>query len=114
MVNVEKLRAYLNPPPDIGDDKLTMWLNAARSEARSAGVPEYQNNAQYDLFILALAGWYYDNRGMQVSGTYQATALETMQKIKNSFVLQLRHATEDPEEETSEESEDPEEGGDGG
>ncbi len=101
MVTVESLRTYLNPPPDIADDQLTMWLNAAKSDARSAGVPEFQNNAQYDLFICSLAGWYYDNRGMQVSGTYQATALETMQKIKNSFVLQLRHATEDETEESS-------------
>lgn len=97
MVTVTDLRAYLNPPPDVADEQLTMWLNAAKSDARSAGVPEFQNNAQYDLFIYALATWYYDNRGMQVSGTYQATALETMQKIKNSFVLQLRHATEDDE-----------------
>lgn len=97
MVTVTDLRAYLNPPPDVADEQLTMWLNAAKSDARSAGVSEFQNNAQYDLFIYALATWYYDNRGMQVSGTYQATALETMQKIKNSFVLQLRHATEDDE-----------------
>lgn len=99
MVTVESLRTYLNPPPDIEDSQLTMWLNAAKSDARSAGVPEFQNNAQYDLFICALAAWHYDNRGMSVSGSYQATALETMQKIKNSFVLQLRHATEDPSDE---------------
>lgn len=95
MVTVESLRAYLNLPPDVDSSDLTMWLNAAKSDARSAGVPDFQNNAQYDLFICALAGWHYDNRGMSVSGSYQATALETMQNIKNSFVLQLRHATED-------------------
>lgn len=108
MVTVESLRSYLNTTPDIGSDQLTMWLNAAKSDARSAGVPEFQNNAQYDLFIYALAGWYYDNRGMGVSGSYQSTALETMQKIKDSFVLQLRHATEDPTEDSSGD------GGDGG
>lgn len=106
MVTVESLRTYLNPAPDVDAEQLTMWLNAAKSDARSAGVPEFQNNAQYDLFIYSLAAWYYDNRGMQVSGTYQATALETMQKIKNSFVLQLRHATEDSSAEDSSESSD--------
>ena len=120
MVTVTELRAYLNLPPDITDTQLSMWLKAAKSEARSAGVPDFQRNAHYDLFILALAAWFYDNRGMQVSGTYQSTALETMQSIKNSFVLELRHATEDPEEESSDNPEDPEdpenpeEGGDGG
>ena len=72
-----------------------MWLNAAKSEARTAGIPDFDNNAQYDLFIYALAAWYYDNRGLQVSGSYQATARETMQKIKDAFVLQLRHAEDD-------------------
>lgn len=95
MVTVDSLRSYLNVAPDTTDDQLTMWLNAAKSEARTAGVPEFEGNAQYDLFICALAGWYYDNRGLQVSGTYQATARETMQKIKDSFVLQLRYASED-------------------
>lgn len=106
MVTVADFRDYLNPPPDTTDKQLEMWLAAAKSEARSAGVPEYQNNAQYDLFIYSLGAWYYDNRGMQVSGTYQATALETKQRITNSFVLQLRHASEDPSTEATE-------GGDG-
>lgn len=94
-VTVEGFRTYLNPPPDISQAQLEIWLNAAKSEARTAGVPEFSHNAQYDLFIYALAAWQYDNRGLQVSGTYQATALETKQKITNSFVLQLRHAKED-------------------
>lgn len=93
---VSGFRAYLRPPPDITDEQLNMWLASAKSEARTAGVPAFEHNAQYDIFIYALATWYYDNRGMQVSGTYQATALETKKKITDAFVLQLRHATEDP------------------
>ena len=95
MVTVANFREYLNPAPDTTDAQLELWLNAAKSSAQAAGIPEYQDNAQYDLFIYALGTWYYDNRGMQVSGTYQATALETMQKMKNAFVLELRHAGED-------------------
>lgn len=106
MVTVENLRGYLNCSPETTDSQLAMWLDAAKSEARTAGVPDFQHNAQYDLFIVALASWYYDNRGMQVSGTYQATARETMQKIKDAFVLQLRYAEEDPETSSEEESED--------
>ena len=95
---VEGFRDYLNPSPDVTTAQLEGWIAAAKSEARTAGIPEFQRNAQYDLFIYALAAWYYDNRGMQVSGTYQATSLETKKKIEDSFVLALRHATEDPEE----------------
>ena len=105
MVTIEDLRDYLNCSPDTTAAQLSMWLDAAKSEARTAGIPDFKRNAQYDLFIYALASWYYDNRGLQVSGSYQATARETMQKIKDAFVLQLRYATEDPEED--------EEGGDG-
>ena len=96
----EGFREYLNPAPDVTDAKLGAWIAAAKSEARTAGVPDFERNAQYDLFIYALAAWYYDNRGMQVSGTYQATSLQTKQKIMDSFVLALRHAAEDPEEES--------------
>ena len=102
MVTVAKFRDYLNPAPDISEEQLELWLKAAQSEARSAGVPAYKHNAQYDLFIYALGTWYYDNRGMQVSGTYQATALETKKKITDSFVLQLRFAGEDPDPEPEE------------
>ena len=107
MVTVAAFRDYLNPAPDTSDKQLELWLAAAKSEARAAGVPEYKSNAQYDLFIYALGTWYYDNRGMQVSGTYQATALGTMQKIKDSFVLQLRHAGEDPTTDAAEGGDDP-------
>lgn len=120
MVTVWDLRDYLNCSPDTTTASLQMWLDAAKSEARSAGIPDFKHNAQYDLFICSLVGWYYDNRGLQVSGSYQATQRETMQKMKDAFVLQLRHATEDPEEESSEDSssdpsgeDDPQEGGDG-
>lgn len=94
-VTVGSFRDYINPPPDVTDAQLESWIAAAKSEARTAGVPDFSNNAQYDLFICSLAAWYYDNRGLQVSGTYQATALETKKKMTDSFILQLRYATED-------------------
>ncbi len=97
-VTVDGFRDYLNPAPETTNAELKNWLASAKSEARTAGVREFQHNAQYDLFIYALAAWYFDNRGMQVSGSYQATSLETKKKIMDSFVLALRYATEDPEE----------------
>lgn len=70
------------------------YLNAAKSKARAAGVPVFENNAQYDLFILALAAMYYDNRGMTFDNTQNEQAAQNM---INSFVLELRYAQEDPQ-----------------
>jgi hypothetical protein len=68
------------------------YINAAKSKARAAGIPEFQNNAQYDLFIMALAAMYYDNRGMTFQNPADAANAERM---INSFVLELRYGDED-------------------
>lgn len=93
-VTADDLREYLNCPPD-STESLERYLSAARSKARAGGVPDYQNNAQYDLFILALAAMYHDNRGMSFSGSYQATAEENARRMIDSFILALRYAGED-------------------
>lgn len=69
------------------------YLNAAKSKARAAGIPAFENNAHYDLFILALAAMYYDNRGMVFDDPQNEQAARNM---VNSFVLELRYAEEDP------------------
>lgn len=94
--NVEQLREYLRLPPD-STENLTGYLAAAKSKARAAGIPEYAANAQYDMFIYALATYYYENRGMAFTGSYQATAEENARKLINSFVLELRYSDEDSE-----------------
>lgn len=85
------LAGYLREAPD-STENLSFYLSAARDKARAAGVPEFQNNAYYDLMILTLAAMYYENRGAAFSGSYQATAEENARKIINGFVLELRHA----------------------
>lgn len=85
------LKAYLRLPADSTED-VAPYLNAAKAKAAAAGVPAFNNNAQYDLFLYALAAMYYDNRGMSFSGSYQATAESTATKLINSFVLELRYA----------------------
>lgn len=97
-VTEKALRDYLRMPPDSTED-VSGYLAAAQSKARQAGIPSFKRNAQYDLFLLMLAAMYYDNRGMAFSGTYQATAEENARKLTNSFVLELRYAKEDPEDE---------------
>lgn len=93
-VDATMLAEYLHLPPDEATN-LETFLAAARSKARTAGIPAFENNAQYDLFLLALAANYYDNRGMAYAGSYQATAEENARRICNSFVLELRYAQED-------------------
>ena len=90
-VTVQTFKKYLGLPPD-DDEDLTMYIDAAKAKAQAADVPEFQNNAMYDLFIHELAGNYYDNRSLSYSGTYQAAAEENARRICNSFVLELRYA----------------------
>ena len=68
------------------------YINAAKSKALVAGIPAFTSNAQYDLFIMALAAMYYDNRGMTFQNPADAANAE---RIINSFVLELRYAKED-------------------
>ena len=91
MVTLEGLRDFLALPEAEREDRvLDQCLAAARSKARTAGVPDLHDNAQYDLFLYALAAMYYDNRGMGQIGAEDAA-----QRMINSFVLELRYAEED-------------------
>jgi hypothetical protein len=92
--SADRLRGYLRLAPDDPAD-LDLFIAAAKSKARAAGVPDYAHNAQYDIFILALAAMYYDNRGMSFPGTYQQAAEENARRMINAFVLELRYAEED-------------------
>lgn len=69
------------------------YLAAAKSKAKVAGIPVFENNAQYDLFITALAAMYYDNRGMAFDKQEQGE--QAARNIINSFVNELRYAKED-------------------
>ena len=71
------------------------YLAAAKSKAISAGIPVFENNAQYDLFIMALAAMYYDNRGMSFEGQRPDYSEQAAKNIINSFVNELRYAKED-------------------
>lgn len=88
---INSLAEYLRLPPDNAEG-LQPYLDAAKAKATAAGVPEFKNNAMFDLFIMSLAAMYYENRGMSFSGSYQATAEENARKLINSFVLELRYA----------------------
>lgn len=93
-VTAKDLKEYLNLPPDIFTLTINVepYLNAAKSKARAAGIPAFESNAQYDLFIMALAGMYYDNRGMAFQDPADAA---NAQRMIDSFVLELRYGDED-------------------
>jgi hypothetical protein len=73
-------------------ESVDAYLQAAKSKAKAAGIPVFENNAQYDLFILALAAMYYDNRAMTFQNPADAA---NAQKMIDSFVLELRYGDED-------------------
>ena len=97
-VTTERLAGYLRTQaPESGaadPDDLALYLSAAKSRARASGVPDYENNAEYDLFILALAAMEYDNRGL---GTPTVDP-EKAKRMIDGFVLRLRHAGEDADD----------------
>ena len=89
-VTADSLRSYLHLQPD-NEEKLEEYLAAAKSKAAAAGIPDFKNNALYDLFIKSLAAMYYENRSMELDAA-------KVQPIINSFVLELRYAKEDSAE----------------
>ena len=89
-VSLEVLKEYLRLMPDESPVIAQLALDAAIEKARGAGVPDYEDNAYYDLFIYALASAWYDNRNLQAPGTNQNGA-DAMQKLVNQFVLELRY-----------------------
>lgn len=80
---------------DCFTENVEKYLNAAKSKAKVAGIPVFENNAQYDLFITALAAMYYDNRGMSFEGQRSDYSEPAARNIINSFVNELRYAKED-------------------
>lgn len=94
MLTIKTLREYLNLPPDAEDSVAELCLEAAKNKARAAGIPDYKDNAAYDLFLCALAGCWYDNRGLRFITGNSALADESAQRMINTFVLELRHAGE--------------------
>lgn len=87
--SAEGLWEHLKRPEEKPDD-LSIYLKAALSKARAAGIPNYQRNSLYDFFIYTLAGMYYDARAVDLGGKER--------DVVNSFVLELRYAGEDDDE----------------
>lgn len=86
MVTVEKLRHYLRLPPDDKED-IEGYLLAAKAKARSAGIPDLQDNGLYDQFLLSFAGLLYEARSMDPNAADPAK----VQMLINSYVLPLRY-----------------------
>lgn len=87
------LYKYLHLMPDEDTTMADLAFEAALVDIKGAGVHEFRNNALYDIFVYALAGYYYDNRSLNPIGT----KTEESQNMINSFVLKLRFAEDGPE-----------------
>lgn len=86
MASIEEFCRYIHT--DTSDLTAHLCLRAARAKARAAGVPDFKHNAQYDLFLYALAGYWYDNRSLMDIGGFS----EDTQRMINTFVQELRYA----------------------
>ncbi len=90
MVTADRFRKYLRLPPDDTED-LEGYLLAAKAKARSAGIPDFQDNAMYDQFLLQFAGLLYEARSMDTEAADPAK----VQMLLNSYVLPLRYSEDD-------------------
>lgn len=90
MVNANDLRDYLRLSPDDDGATLERYLAAAKQQLKAAGVDERDNDPLYDVTVLEIAGFHYENRALAAGGSYQATAITNMQKLLNAAVLRLR------------------------
>lgn len=84
MATVRDFINYARLPP--GEDDLTALLcyNAAVQSAADSGIPDIcntQNDAKYDLYIYALALYWYENRGFMPVGTQNAETRNMMRKM---------------------------------
>lgn len=89
MVDAAKLRDYLKLPPD-NNESLELFLAAAKEQLKTAGVDERETDPLYDLAVLQIAGFHYENRALTFGGSYQATAETNMRRMLNAIVLSLR------------------------
>lgn len=64
MPTVDDLRQFSGADPDIPDAMLERFLKAAVEWYRTAGVPPIEDNALYAHWVLNLASWFFDNRGL--------------------------------------------------
>ncbi len=89
-VSVNDLASYLRLPPDSSED-LQPFIDAAKAEAQSAGVPDFQANPLYDQYIKEIAGEFYENRSMGISGAYPDVTVANIERMKNGMTLKLRY-----------------------
>lgn len=94
MVSTDQVRRRNLIPEEVDEDDITWCILAAQSKLRAAGVPEFQRNPQYDMVLADLAGFYHYQRALAV--TDDAPAEETMRRMLNAAVLELRYATDGP------------------
>ena len=87
MVTTERFRKYLRLSPDDNED-LEGYLLAAKEKARSAGIPDFTDNALYDQFLLQFAGLLHDVRSMDT----EAVDPGKLQMLLNTYVLPLRYS----------------------
>lgn len=94
MATLENFKQYARLPSDDSFDKTAeVCFNAAEQSAIDAGIPEFlklDNDAKYNLYVYALALYWYENRGFMPIGTQN----EETRKIMNQMRFELKYRRE--------------------
>ena len=74
MASLGDFKQYARLPPDDSSDKTAeVCFEAATQAAQDAGIPEFlklDNDAKYNLYVYALALYWYENRGFMPVGAH--------------------------------------------
>lgn len=91
MATLDDFKQYARLPPDDSFDKTAeVCFEAATQAAQDAGIPEFlkfDNDAKYNLYVYALALYWYENRGFMPIGAQN----EETRKIMNQMRFELKY-----------------------
>lgn len=90
MASLADFKHYARLLPDDSDPVASVCFSAAIQSARDAGIPDFLNtigDAKYNLYIYALALYWYENRGFMPIGAQN----EETRKIMNQMRIELKY-----------------------
>lgn len=97
MADIAGFKNYARLPLDDPDDQAAeICFNAALQSSADAGIPEFlrlANDAKYDLYIYALALYWYENRGFMPIGAHN----DETRRIMSQMRIELKYRVESVE-----------------
>lgn len=99
MASLGDFKQYARLPLDDPDDKAAeVCFEAATQAAQDAGIPEFlklDNDAKYNLYVYALALYWYENRGFMPVGAHNDETRKIMTQMRVELKYRRKKAGDD-------------------